>query len=71
MDVLTTGWRDEVFKGMNLVNVNRELIARGILQPDSKGKAAQVVALPGLGSTRAYVVNNAALFAEEPMAEAV
>ncbi|WP_033998021.1 DUF927 domain-containing protein [Pseudomonas paraeruginosa] len=67
---LTTAWRDEVFKGMNLVGVNRELIARGILLPDPKGKAAQVAALPGMGSTRTYVVNNAALFSDEHAAEA-
>ncbi|MGU0835133.1 DUF927 domain-containing protein [Pseudomonas aeruginosa] len=67
---LTTAWRDEVFKGMSLVSVNRELIARGILLPDPKGKAAQVTALPGMGSTRTYVVSNAALFSEDAATEA-
>ncbi|SEQ69453.1 Uncharcterized protein, DUF927 family [Azotobacter beijerinckii] len=62
---LSTAWRDEVFKGMNLRNVNRELIARGILEPDDNGKAAQVVALPGMPRTRAYVVSAAALLSDE------
>jgi uncharacterized protein (DUF927 family) len=62
---LTTAWRDEVFKGMNLRNVNRELIARGILEPSSDGKAAQSVALPGMPKTRAYVVSATALLSDE------
>lgn len=65
-----TAWREDVFSGMNLRNVNRELIARGILQPDPKGKAAQVVTMPGMASTRAYVVAAAALLSEEAEAEA-
>jgi uncharacterized protein (DUF927 family) len=67
---LATAWRDDVFKGMNLRTVNRELIARGILQPDTKGKAAQVVTMPGMASVRAYVVAAAALLSDEPEAEA-
>ncbi|MEA1606885.1 DUF927 domain-containing protein [Pseudomonas spirodelae] len=65
-----TAWRDDVFKGMNLRTVNRELIERGILQPDPKGKAAQVVTMPGMPSGRAYVVAAAALFSSETEAEA-
>ncbi len=67
---LATAWGGEVFKGMNKRNVNRELIARGILLPGKDGKAAQVVALPGMGSTRAYVVCNAALFSATEAGEA-
>jgi hypothetical protein len=67
---LSTAWRDDVFKGMNLRNVNRELIGRGILQPDPKGKAAQVVTMPGMSSVRAYVVAAAALLSDETEAEA-
>lgn len=66
----TTTWRDDVFKGMNLRTVNRELIARGILQPDTKGKAAQVVTMPGMPSARAYVVAVADLLSDETEAEA-
>ncbi|MFI8482899.1 DUF927 domain-containing protein [Pseudomonas sp. NPDC078700] len=62
---LSTAWRDDVFKGMNLRTVNRELIARGILQPDPKGKAAQVVTMPGMSSVRAYVVAAAALLSDK------
>lgn len=67
---LTTAWSNEVFKGMNARNVNRELVARGILLPGKDGKAAQVTALPGMGSTRTYVVSNAALFSEDAATEA-
>ncbi|KIQ03915.1 MULTISPECIES: DUF927 domain-containing protein [Pseudomonas] len=66
---LSTAWRDEVFRGMNLRNANRELIARGILQADSKGKAAQVVTMPGMASVRAYVVAAAALLTDKNEAE--
>lgn len=65
-----TAWRDDVFKGMNLRTVNRELIERGILQPDNKGKAAQVVTMPGMPQGRAYVVAASALFSSETEAEA-
>lgn len=68
--LLTTAWAGEVFKGMNARNVNRELVARGILLPGKDGKAAQVVTLPGMGSTRTYVVSNAALFSDAEAVEA-
>ncbi|MNF14827.1 hypothetical protein D3C80_2171830 [compost metagenome] len=57
---------------MNLRNVNRELIARGILEPGSDGKAAQSVTLPGMPKGRAYVVVADSLFrdAAEAVAEA-
>lgn len=66
---LPTAWRDEVFKGMSLRNVNRELIARGILAPGSDGKASQAVPLPGMPKSRAYVVAATALLSDE--AEAI
>ncbi|MGV2404875.1 UNVERIFIED_CONTAM: hypothetical protein QOZ76_29145, partial [Pseudomonas aeruginosa] len=62
---LPNSWRDLVFKGIALRSVNKELVGRGILIPGKDGKAAQVVALPGLGNTRTYVVSNKVLFAEE------
>lgn len=62
---LSTAWRDEVFKGMNLRNVNRELVERGILLPGSDGKTAQAVTLPGMPKGRAYVVSASALLADE------
>lgn len=62
---LATAWREEVFKGMNLRNVNRELITRGILAPAADGKAAQAVTLPGMPKGRAYVVAGAALLSDE------
>ncbi|MGA4446061.1 DUF927 domain-containing protein [Ectopseudomonas chengduensis] len=63
--LLPTAWRDEVFKGMNLRNVNRVLVEREILQPGKDGKAAQSIALPGMPKGRAYVVDGAKLFADE------
>ncbi|MGN7936666.1 DUF927 domain-containing protein [Pseudomonas sp. 22447] len=62
---LPTAWRAEVFKGMSLTLVNRELIERGILEPSAEGRAAQSVRLPGLSKTRAYVVHASALLASE------
>lgn len=67
---LPTAWRDEVFKGMNLRNANRELIARGILEIGSDGKAAQSVSLPGMPKARAYVVNGSAIFGDSHIAMA-
>jgi uncharacterized protein (DUF927 family) len=62
---LPTAWRAEVFKGMSLTLVNRELIERGILEPSAEGRAAQSVRLPSLSKTRAYVVHASALLASE------
>ncbi|WP_416758171.1 DUF927 domain-containing protein [Pseudomonas sp. BNK-6] len=62
---LPTAWRAEVFKGMSLTLVNRELIARGILEASAEGRAAQSVRLPGLSKTRAYVVHANALLSSE------
>lgn len=63
--LLPTAWRDEVFKGMNLRNVNRVLVELGILQPSNDGKASQALVLPGIPKARAYVVDAAKLFADE------
>lgn len=70
--LLPTAWRDEVFKGMNLRNVNRLLVEREILQPGTDGKAAQSMALPGIPKARAYVVDATKLFADvgDDLAEA-
>ncbi|SNY01148.1 Uncharcterized protein, DUF927 family [Pseudomonas sp. LAMO17WK12:I6] len=62
---LPTAWRAEVFKGMSLTLVNRELIERGILEASAEGRAAQSVRLPGLAKTRAYVVHANALLSFE------
>ncbi|MDU0742302.1 DUF927 domain-containing protein [Pseudomonas aeruginosa] len=62
---LPTAWRDEVFKGMNLRNVNRVLVEREILQAGRDGKAAQCITLPGMPKGRAYVVDAAKLFGDE------
>lgn len=58
---LATTWRDDVFKGMNVVSVNKELIKRGVLEPAGDGKASQSISLPGMPKTRAYIVNASAL----------
>ncbi|MEX0166468.1 hypothetical protein MRBLPD1_005017 [Pseudomonas brassicacearum] len=63
---LSTTWREEVFKGMNLHNVNRELIALGVLKPGTDGEAAQSVTLPGMLKGRAYVVSGRVLLEYNP-----
>ena len=55
--VLPEAWRSEVFKGMNINAVNKELLRRGVLEPGSDGKASNLVRLPGLGPQRCYIVN--------------
>ncbi|MNZ95498.1 hypothetical protein D3C78_1146480 [compost metagenome] len=62
--VLSGVWAAEVWKGHNVANVNKVLLSRGILTPDSAGKASRPEHLPGMGRTRCYVVNTAALFAD-------
>ncbi|MFZ4964796.1 DUF927 domain-containing protein [Pseudomonas sp. Mn2068] len=62
--VLPEAWRSEVFRGMNITAVNRELIERGVLQSGKDGKASCTVRLPGMGMQRCYVVLS------EPNAEA-
>lgn len=54
--VLPEAWRSDVFKGMNISAVNKELLHRGVLQPSPKGKPSCLVRLPGLGVQRCYVV---------------
>lgn len=62
---LATVWAGEVFKGMSVRAVNKELIARGVLQPGADGKASQAVTLPGMPKGRAYVVSGAALLSDD------
>ncbi|CRM34403.1 DUF927 domain-containing protein [Pseudomonas sp. 58 R 3] len=54
--VLPEAWRAEIFKGMNISAVNKELLQRGALEPGSNGKAYSLIRLPGLGPQRCYVV---------------
>jgi putative DNA primase/helicase len=54
--VLPEAWRAEIFKGMNISAVNKELLQRGMLEPGSDGKAYSLIRLPGLGPQRCYVV---------------
>lgn len=58
-------WKGEVFKGMSLRDVNKELLARGILEPGGDGKASKAVTLPGMPKGRAYVVSGARLLSDE------
>ena len=51
-------------KGYNMANVNKVLLARGILTPSSDGKAARSEQLPGMGKTRCYLVSATALNAD-------
>lgn len=63
--VLPEAWRSEIFKGMNLNAVNKELLLRGVLEPGSDGKAAQSLRLPGMPRARTYVVSASALMADD------
>lgn len=54
--VLPEAWRSEIFRGMNLNAVNKELLRRRVLEPGKDGKASVSVRLPGLGLQRCYVV---------------
>jgi uncharacterized protein (DUF927 family) len=67
--VLPEAWRSEVFRGMNITAVNRELIERGVLQSGKDGKASCTVRLPGMGMQRCYVVLSEPS-TEAPLAEA-
>ncbi|SEJ33084.1 Uncharcterized protein, DUF927 family [Azotobacter beijerinckii] len=62
--VLGGVWASEIWKGYNVANVNKVLLARGILTPGSNGSASRSERLPGMGKTRCYLVNPAALFAD-------
>lgn len=61
---LPTAWKDEVFKGMNIKEVNRVLVERGILEPGKDGKAAQSIRLPGMPKARAYLIHAGPLMGE-------
>jgi hypothetical protein len=63
--VLSAVWASEVWKGYNVANVNKVLLARGILSLGTEGKAARSERLPGMGKTRCYLVSAAALNADE------
>ncbi|MBA1232734.1 DUF927 domain-containing protein [Pseudomonas viridiflava] len=54
--VLPESWRSEIFRGMNINAVNKELLQRGVIEPGNDGKASTLVRLPGLGTQRCYVV---------------
>lgn len=54
--VLPEAWRSEIFRGMNLNAVNKELLRRRVLEPGKDGRASSAVRLPGLGLQRCYVV---------------
>ncbi|SDT32672.1 DUF927 domain-containing protein [Pseudomonas prosekii] len=54
--VLPEAWRSEIFRGMNINAVNKELLQRGVLEPGGDGKASSLIRLPGLGTQRCYIV---------------
>ncbi len=68
---LPAAWSDEVFKGMSVRTVNRELIARGILKVGADGKASQSLNLPGMPKSRAYVVSARALLEDRADAQPI
>lgn len=54
--VLPESWRSEIFRGMNINAVNKELLQRGVIEPGNDGKASSLVRLPVLGTQRCYIV---------------
>jgi uncharacterized protein (DUF927 family) len=59
--ITTSTWKDEVCKGYDARLIAKELVARGLLEPDPKGKHAQSVAVPGVGQLRVYHLKAAIL----------
>ncbi len=59
---LPEGWKTAC-NGYDPRAVARELVARGVLEPGNDGKTSKPVKLPGLGTTRCYVIRSDA-FAE-------
>ncbi|WP_295635915.1 DUF927 domain-containing protein [Novosphingobium sp.] len=51
-----TIWKAEVCRGLNVKAVSALLLERRHLFPDNAGKASVSVALPGMGKTRCYIV---------------
>ena len=54
--VLPQTFRKEVCQGFDEKTVKKVLIEAGLLLPGNDGKPSQVVRLPGLGSSRVYVI---------------
>jgi hypothetical protein len=54
--VLPQTFRKEVCQGFDEKTVKNILIEAGLLLPGNDGKPSQVIRLPGLGSSRVYVV---------------
>lgn len=62
--VLPGIFNDELCKGFERKTVKKVLTEKGILQPGSDGKMSHSKNLPGMGKTRCYVINGAALFGD-------
>jgi uncharacterized protein (DUF927 family) len=54
--ILPGVWEDEILAGHDARSVGRAMLAQGLLKPGENDRTACKVRLPGLGSTRAYVV---------------
>jgi uncharacterized protein (DUF927 family) len=54
--VLPETFRMEVCKGFDEKTVKKVLMEAGLLLPGNDGKSSQVMRLPGLGSSRVYVI---------------
>ena len=62
--ILTNVWTNEVCNGLNSTDMSVYLLNCGILKRSNNNKAYCTVRLPGMGSTRCYVVTSA-VFGEE------
>lgn len=55
--VLPESWRKEVCKGLDMTQVNKVLVARGMLKPGGDNRASSSIHLPaGMGKRRCYVM---------------
>jgi hypothetical protein len=52
--VLVEVFRKELSQGYDPVWLGKLLVSRGLLEPDTKGRATQNARLPGMGQTRVY-----------------
>ena len=67
---LNNAWRVEVFKGIGLREINRELIAMGILIPGAVREVAQSINLPEIPKARTYVADVSRLLVDDPVMQA-
>jgi hypothetical protein len=64
--VLPNVWKNEVCAGFHTGDVTKELMRLGHLKADKRGNAPSVERLPGMGTTRAYIIR-LGIFRDQPV----